>query len=115
MGLFSFLFGKPVATIAVKEVEGRMQQKPRPLLIDVRQPEEFRGGHAPGAKLIPLGQLKTRMAELPKNREILCICQTGSRSKNAVRQLEAAGFKVTNVGGGMNAWTRAHLPVSNKK
>ena len=55
------------------------------------------------------------MAELPKNREILCICQTGSRSKNAVRQLESAGFQVTNIGGGMNAWKRANLPVSNKK
>ncbi len=97
--------------IDVAEANTRLQSKPAPLLVDVREPDEFREGHVAGAKLIPLGQLGGRLKELPKDREILCICASGSRSSLAVRQLSGLGYKVVNVRGGMAAWFRAGLPV----
>jgi rhodanese-related sulfurtransferase len=82
-----------------------------PLLIDVRQPDEFRTGHAPDARLIPLGDLNKRMSELPKDRQILVICASGSRSSMATHQLVAAGYDAVNVRGGMMGWMQAGLPV----
>jgi rhodanese-related sulfurtransferase len=81
------------------------------LLIDVRQPEEYAAGHIHGAKLIPLGELSERARELPKDREIICVCRSGNRSGSATRMLASAGYQAINMTGGMIAWTRAGLPV----
>lgn len=111
MNLFSKIFGSPVSGINPVEAREKLSQKDRPYLLDVRQPEEFRTGHINGARLIPLDTLRSRMDELPKSKEIICVCQTGSRSTSATRQLATAGFSVTNLNGGMAAWMRAGLPV----
>jgi rhodanese-related sulfurtransferase len=55
------------------------------------------------------------MGELPKNQEILVVCQSGNRSLSATRQLTSAGFNAVNVRGGMMAWSHAGLPVSKGK
>jgi rhodanese-related sulfurtransferase len=84
------------------------------LLIDVREPDEYAQGHAPGSTLIPLGQLEQRLGELKgaKDKTVVLICRSGNRSGTAQRILEKAGFsKTVNVAGGMNAWTKAGLPV----
>ena len=107
--------GAQINKITASEAEKKLAQKPKPLMLDVRQPEEFRSGHIPGAKLIPLGELRTRMNELPKNQEILVVCQSGSRSISATHQLVSAGFDAVNVNGGMIAWARAGFPVSKAK
>ncbi len=112
MSLFTRLFGEPVATISAKEVETKLKVGRRPFLLDVRQPDEFRHGHISGAKLIPLGELSRRMQEVPKGREIVCICATGHRSVPAVRKLVAAGYKATSLKNGMIAWKAAHLPIN---
>ena len=91
-------------------VEGR--QAAGALLIDVREAHEYEAGHAPGAKLVPLGTLSQHLPNLPKDREILFICQSGSRSGVGADLARRAGFtKVYNVRGGMNAWARAGLPT----
>lgn len=93
---------------------GAALQKQGVLLLDVRTPEEFAQGHAPGAKLIPLNQLPQRLGELQafKNQPIALICQSGRRSTVAQNFLEQAGFSQTvNVEGGMLAWVKAGLPV----
>jgi len=51
------------------------------------------------------------MKELPKDREIICVCHSGNRSQAATRQLSTAGYQVTNLNGGMIAWVRAGLPI----
>jgi rhodanese-related sulfurtransferase len=111
MDFFTRLFGSPVPSVNAQEANQKLSAKARPFLLDVRQPDEFRGGHINGAKLIPLGELRERMKELPKNREILVVCASGSRSVSATRQLATAGFNAINVTGGMSAWMRAGLPV----
>lgn len=80
-------------------------------LLDVRQPGEYRRRHIAGARLIPLSQLAQHLHALPSGREIGCICHSGSRSEEATRQLALAGFKATNLQGGMLAWSGSGLLV----
>lgn len=82
-----------------------------PYILDVRQPVEFKSGHLHNAHLIPLDQLSARMKELPEDREILCVCQSGSRSSSAARLLSGAGYQVINLSGGMLGWQRAGYPI----
>jgi len=81
-------------------------------LLDVREPWEFEQGHAPGATLIPLGQLAGRVDELPDGTPIFVMCRSGNRSLTASDILIAAGKQdVRNVQGGILAWQQAQLPV----
>ncbi len=111
MSLFAKLFGPPIEQVRAADVQNKLRAQPRPLVLDVRQPEEYRAGHIAGATLIPLGELGQRSHELPRDREIICVCASGSRSSSATRQLGAAGYKAVNMSGGMYAWTSAGLPV----
>lgn len=84
------------------------------VMIDLREPGEFGGGHAPNARNIPQGQLDKRLGELEKlkNRPIILVCQTGSRAHTATAQLKKAGLgEVLVLSGGINAWQQANLPV----
>jgi rhodanese-related sulfurtransferase len=82
------------------------------LLLDVRELYEWEEIHADGAVLLPLSELQSRLDELPKDQEIAIICRSGNRSAQARDILLNAGFEtVTSVGGGMNAWAAAELPV----
>ncbi len=110
MSIFTKLFGS-VPSINVSDVQEKRNGKGSPVLIDVRTLNEYRQGHIPGASSFPLSSLQTRMTKLSKNKEIVCICRTGTRSKRATRQLQEAGFKVTNMQGGMNAWQKAGYKV----
>ncbi len=107
--------GTQINSVSPAEAQKKLALKPKPFLLDGRQPEEFRAGHIPGAKLIPLAQLGTRMNELPKTQEIICVCRSGNRSLSATRQLAGAGYRVTNLRGGMIAWSRSGLPVTKGK
>ena len=76
-------------------------------LLDVRQPAELAVEHVPGAVNIPLPELRARLGELPRNREILVFCRSGQRAYYATRILLQNGFKARNVAGGM--LSRSHL------
>ncbi|MDB5098012.1 MAG: rhodanese-like protein [Cyanobacteria bacterium RYN_339] len=81
-------------------------------LIDVRQPEEFNGGHAAGALLQPLPDLAAWSAKLDKKAAYMIICHSGNRSMKASTALVAAGFEdITNIQGGTSAWEAAGLPM----
>ena len=111
MNLLKLLFGPPIPSLSAQEVDVRLKESKPPLLIDVRQPNEYKAGHIKQAKLIPLGQLGQRINELPQGRDIICVCRSGSRSGSAVRMLEKAGFNAINLKGGMIGWNRAGLPT----
>lgn len=111
MNLFSPFFGKPAPSITAMECSEKLKNGKRPLVIDVRQPDEFRTGHIAGASLVPLGELSRHMNNLPQDREIVCVCASGNRSGSAVRRLVGAGFNAINMRGGMLAWRRAGFPV----
>lgn len=114
MSFFQKLFAG-VPTISVTEAQEKMQEKPKPVLLDVRTVSEYREGHIPGADLIPLHDLNGRMQKLPQNREIICICRSGNRSKRATKQLLAAGYTAVNLKGGMRAWNKAEYKVKKGK
>jgi rhodanese-related sulfurtransferase len=111
MSFLSKLFGPPVPNIDAANLQAKLNEKPRPLVLDVREPSEYATGHITGSTLLPLHQLSGRMSELPRDREIICVCASGSRSSSAARQLMGAGFTVMNLSGGMSRWMRAGLPV----
>ena len=79
------------------------------VLLDVREQDEWDAGHAPGAVHIPLGELPSRLGELPDTDVgILAVaCRSGGRSSRAVAWLSQQGFDVANLDGGMLAWEGA--------
>ncbi|HEY3328829.1 MAG TPA: rhodanese-like domain-containing protein [Capsulimonadaceae bacterium] len=85
------------------------------VLVDVRSPGEYAGGHAVGAISMPLDHVTTRAAELPKDRPVYVICQSGGRSQQAATALRSMGYEnVTNVTGGTSAWKAAGLPTQRE-
>ncbi|HVB93280.1 MAG TPA: rhodanese-like domain-containing protein [Acidimicrobiales bacterium] len=80
-------------------------------LLDVRENDEWEAGHAPTAVHIPMGLVPERVAEIPVDRAIVCVCRMGGRSGSVATALEEAGFEVHNLNGGMTAWDIAGLPV----
>ncbi len=83
------------------------------LVLDVREPHEFERGHIPGAVNLPLGQLRSRLAELPTDRKLLVYCQVGQRAYYATRLLAQRGFAPALLSGGYRTWqnrTAAQTP-----
>lgn len=111
MNLFELLFGKPVSSMSAFELNDQLKTNKRALVIDVRQPGEYRSGHINGARLIPLNELNSDINKLPQNRVIVCVCASGNRSRSATRMLVKAGLNAVNLKGGMNSWRQANLPV----
>jgi NADPH-dependent 2,4-dienoyl-CoA reductase/sulfur reductase-like enzyme/rhodanese-related sulfurtransferase len=77
-------------------------------LVDVRTPEEFTARHIPGAINIPVDELRSRLNELPQDREIAAYCQVGQRGYLATRLLLQKGFDAVNVGGGYKTYRLVH-------
>lgn len=114
MSFLDSLFGKPVPSVSPAEAKQLLTGKPAPILVDVREPVEFQQAHIAGARLIPLGQLGSRLGEIPTDKQVLVVCQTGSRSGMAARQLAKAGYDVINVNGGIMGWMSQGLPLKRK-
>jgi hydroxyacylglutathione hydrolase len=103
----------PIPTIEVTEAERRLREDPsHPILLDVRETNEFEEFRAPGAVLVPTSLFMTRVADLPADRPLMVVCHLGSRSAAVAGYLIRAGRSdVVNVAGGMDAWERAGLPL----
>ena len=97
-------FSKGANNMTTNELEQKLQQDETIQLIDVREPDEYAGGHIKQAKNVPLSELTERIHELNPSRPLHVICLSGGRSMNAAMYLEQAGFDVTNVDGGMMSW-----------
>lgn len=86
-----------------------------PVVVDVREPWEYRRGHVPGAVLMPLAQLSERIGELDPERPVAVICESGNRSQSAAALLGRKGFKsIFNIAGGTGAWISSGLAVDNQ-
>jgi rhodanese-related sulfurtransferase len=103
----------PIPQIGPQQLRSLLEQPVTPLLIDVREPEEYSQGHIQGARLIPLGELVQNISRLPTDREIVCICHSGSRSAAAAGRLSQAGLQVSNLTGGMMTWALYGFPMVN--
>ena len=85
-------------------LEDYAAQRETGVTIDVREHAEYIQAHVPGAVLMPMGQLTTRLAELDRSAPVHVICATGNRSKAMADLLVAAGFEAASVIGGTRAW-----------
>lgn len=94
MSILKKLFGATSVNFAELVNEGAV-------IIDVRTPEEYKGGHIKGALNIPLQSLQSNLAKIPKNKTIITCCASGMRSGSAKSLLKATGYNVHNGG----AWT----------
>lgn len=97
-------FFKSTPEISAQAAAERLREATPPLVVDVREPDEFKQGHIPGSLLMPLGSVPQRLPELPRDRDILVVCRSGNRSGMATRAMVDAGLKAQNVAGGMLAW-----------
>lgn len=107
-----FLFSKPkVKEIAPVEAQ-RRQTEQAAIIVDVREKDEWRGGHIPGSRHIPLGDLQQRAQEILSAPDVIFVCRSGNRSATAAKTFEGAGHpSVSSLAGGIGAWQRAGLPV----
>jgi rhodanese-related sulfurtransferase len=81
-------------------------------LLDVREPEEWAAGHAPGAHHLPMMEVPARMSQVPTDREVVVVCRSGGRSGQVVSYLMGNGWdNVRNLDGGMQSWAAAGLDV----
>lgn len=80
-------------------------------VIDVREPHEYEEAHVSGARLIPLGEVADRAAEVPEGETVYVICAMGGRSMRAAEHLAGLGRDVVNVAGGTKGWIEAGHPT----
>jgi hydroxyacylglutathione hydrolase len=98
---------KPVPSTDVNQLDSLST----PILLDVREPDEWEAGHAPDAWFWPLARLDQVRAELPVGPKIVCVCRSGGRSATATELLRSWGLDAVNLAGGMQAWAAAGRPV----
>jgi rhodanese-related sulfurtransferase len=85
--------------------------RPKPLLLDVREPWEHEQARIEGSQLVPMGEIVARVGELDRTREVVAICHHGGRSLQVAMFLEKNGFaNVHNLSGGVDAWSRTVDP-----
>ena len=94
------------------QLQEQLQSEKKPLVLDVRFPEEYAQGHIAGSRLLPLPHLRQRVDEIPKDTPIVCVCRSGNRSMVACEQLAQLGFKeLYNLSSGMMGWHMHGLPT----
>jgi adenylyltransferase/sulfurtransferase len=93
--------------ITATELKVRLEAGDDIQIIDVRQPDEYAFARIEGAKLIPLGEIMSRLNEIDPTRETVIHCKMGGRSARAIEALTHAGFKgsLKNLAGGITAWS----------
>ena len=101
----------PAPGITVEDLKARRDRGESLALVDVREPHEWEISDLPGSVKIPLGTLPQKLAELPKDAEIVVYCRTGGRSDQAVQFLRQKGYsKAVNLTGGINRWAEVIDP-----
>ncbi|MHB8496017.1 MAG: rhodanese-like domain-containing protein [Casimicrobiaceae bacterium] len=115
MLLWPLIKGRLSSTEQIGTLEAtRLINSENPLLLDVREPNEYDSGHLPDALHIPLSQIKDRSGELAKyaTRPVIVYCERGMRSSSAASALSKLGFsRVLELRGGLRAWRDAGLPT----
>lgn len=96
---------KGIRNVSTGELAEMVTQKGT-TFVDVREPHEYKGGHVPQMKNIPLSVLRKRIGEIPADRTVVLMCRSGNRSMQAARILKSHGYKdIVNVRSGMTGWT----------
>ena len=98
---------EPFTRITVDEAKDMMAQGDAQV-IDVREPDEYRRGHVPGARLIPVATVLSRREELHHDKDLIFVCAVGQRSALACEMAAAVGLtRLYNLEGGTDGWAKA--------
>jgi len=101
----------PIAYVSPQELHQSLSDGDAPLVVDVREPNEFKKSHIARAKLVPLQEIFTYPSAIPQDRNVVLVCRGGWRSRRAMAFLQEHGYKnITMLRGGMLAWLSAGLP-----
>jgi rhodanese-related sulfurtransferase len=96
---------KGMTSLGAAEFKKRLSENKSAMLIDVREPHEFRGGSIPKAVNMPLSSLRSQLANIPMDREVFIYCKSGLRSKKAAALISKAGHRqIINLQGGILSW-----------
>jgi rhodanese-related sulfurtransferase len=88
------------------------RKDPQLFVLDVRTPQEFAAGHVPGAVNVPHDQVAARLAEVPRDKDVVIYCRSGRRTGLAAGVLGASGYtRLSHLEGDMNAWLERQRPV----
>jgi rhodanese-related sulfurtransferase/glyoxylase-like metal-dependent hydrolase (beta-lactamase superfamily II) len=101
----------PISVAEVEPLAAEALIRAGAALVDVREPDEWEAGHAPGARLIPMSQIEARLGELDEKKATVVICRSGGRSAAITQLLSGHGRSAVNVAGGMRGWAEAGLPI----
>jgi rhodanese-related sulfurtransferase len=106
-----------IEELTKEELWQRLKRKDKVVVLDVRPQEEYAAGHIPGAVSIPLGELKKRMKELPKSKQIVAYCRGPlcALAPEATRYLKSKGYRVKQLAEGAPDWEAAGLPMSREE
>lgn len=102
---------KPFKDVTMADYRNQFYDNADHTLVDVRSEWEFNSGHIPGAINIPLEQISWRMNEIPRNRPVVVVCQSGNRSQAGARAMVEAGIQAYNLQGGTMIWMMNGLPL----
>ncbi len=98
--------------IGPAQLKEMMDKGEKPVVVDVRESWEYKGGHIPGARTSPLSTFQSQYDKLDKERTIVVVCQSGNRSKTASRFLAKAGYKkLYHLAGGTSGWANQGYPI----
>lgn len=126
IAIVAFAFKQGGSLTAVPTVQGAQEisvqqayeyyQSGDYFFLDVREQEEWDNFHIPDTTLIPLGELPDRLAEVPTDKPIVVVCNSGNRSQTGRDMLLRAGFtNVTSMEGGVTAWSDLGYPIEGTR
>jgi rhodanese-related sulfurtransferase len=96
-----------------QELSRKLSGEKRPVVLDVRQPQEVQAeGIIAGSLQIPMNEVPGRLAEVPREGELVAVCKRGQRSLNVAQWLRQQGYDASSLSGGLDAWRAAGLPVA---
>lgn len=110
---YEYLGPLDATAVTKEELWSRLEKGARVVVVDVRPEDEYRAGHIRKARSIPLSELKRRLDELPRSTEIVAYCRGPycALAPEAVRLLQARGYKARRLDEGIPEWAAAGLPV----
>jgi len=100
-----------VPEISPRELQARLGAADPPVVLDVREPWELGIARLAGTLDIPMNEVPARLADLPKDRDIVVMCRSGGRSSKVAHDLHRMGYRAANLTGGILAWAREIDPT----
>ncbi|MBB6275207.1 rhodanese-like domain-containing protein [Porphyromonas circumdentaria] len=115
IGSFCIAFAQnSIKNLTPQEYDKAVKKDPKAVILDVRQPEEYKTGHIKGAILLNAldeQSFEKGLKQMDKTKTYYLYCRSGKRSNMAAQKMQKAGFKVMELKGGLKSWIKAEMPL----